>query len=272
MPPAAQDRCEEALRTGPAGVLRLSPDAAAARFASRRPHRDAPDLAGADRLRPPGPRAYRSSPECTTRNHGGGAVGSRRWPRILATTGGSERKARITIAAKQRGHFRASRKKTRLSNCAQDRGVRPTGASPRADRPTRRCCRLRRARPQGWSAPGPARPGSEAARATTRGPGRSSQSSRELLRLDFIPQVEIPDEEGWALRQLVSHQRFLGKQRVTLCNRIRSLLNVRLCHCPFAELFGAAGRRWLKSQPFTEKEQTIFETTLHQAPDDHPPA
>jgi len=84
----------------------------------------------------------------------------------------------------------------------------------------------------------------------------------QLLRLDFIPEVAMVDEETWTLRQLVSHQRSLGKQRVALRNRIRSLLNARLLHCPFVDLFGAAGRRWLKSQPFMEEEQTILETTL----------
>ena len=38
---------------------------------------------------------------------GGGSVGSLRCWRILVMTGGSEMKARMTIAAEQRGHFRA---------------------------------------------------------------------------------------------------------------------------------------------------------------------
>ncbi|MBD3237615.1 MAG: transposase, partial [Candidatus Eisenbacteria bacterium] len=33
-------------------------------------------------------------------------------------------------------------------------------------------------------------------------------------------------------------------------------------HCPFVDLFGAAGRRWLKSLPFAEEEQMILATTL----------
>jgi transposase len=84
----------------------------------------------------------------------------------------------------------------------------------------------------------------------------------QLLRLDFIPEVEMPDTETWALRQLVSQQRFLGKQRVALRNRIRSLLNSRLWHCPFVDLFGAAGRGWLRNQPFAEEERMILEITL----------
>jgi len=84
----------------------------------------------------------------------------------------------------------------------------------------------------------------------------------QLLRLDFIPEVEMPDEEIWALRELVSHRRFLGKQRVALRNRIRSLVNSRLYHCPFIELLGPAGRGWLATQQFTEEEQLILESAL----------
>jgi len=84
----------------------------------------------------------------------------------------------------------------------------------------------------------------------------------QLLRLDFIPEVEMPDEELWTLRELVSHRRFLGKQRVALRNRIRSLVNSRLFHCPFTELLGPAGRGWLASQQFAEEEQLILDSAL----------
>jgi transposase len=84
----------------------------------------------------------------------------------------------------------------------------------------------------------------------------------QLLRLDFIPEVEMPDEEIWALRELVSHRRFLGKQRVALRNRIRSLVNSRLYHCPFVELLGPAGRAWLATQQFSGEEQLILESAL----------
>lgn len=84
----------------------------------------------------------------------------------------------------------------------------------------------------------------------------------QLLRLDFIPEVEMPDEEIWALRELVSHRRFLGKQRVALHNRIRSLVNSRLYHCPYVELMGPAGRQWLAGLQFTEGERCILESAL----------
>lgn len=84
----------------------------------------------------------------------------------------------------------------------------------------------------------------------------------QLLRVDFIPEVEMPSEETWELRQLVSHRRVLGKQRVMLRNRLRGLINARLYHCPFAELLDASGRRWLLKQVFNPSERLILESTL----------
>jgi hypothetical protein len=55
----------------------------------------------------------------------------------------------------------------------------------------------------------------------------------------------MPDAKTWALRQLVAHRRFLGQRLVTVKNTIRGVLNKRLLACPYAELFGPSGRRWL---------------------------
>ena len=84
----------------------------------------------------------------------------------------------------------------------------------------------------------------------------------QLLRIGFIPEVEMPDEETWGLRELISHRRFLGKQRVALRNRIRALVNSRLYQCPRSELFGTGGRRWLEAQEFTAPERQILTGTL----------
>src|SRR4051794_9747172 len=61
---------------------------------------------------------------------------------------------------------------------------------------------------------------------------------------------------------LVSHRRFLGRQRVALRNRVASLVNGRLYHCPWESLFGAAGRKWLAQQEFSEEERLILTSTL----------
>ncbi len=84
----------------------------------------------------------------------------------------------------------------------------------------------------------------------------------QLLRVNFIPEVEMPSAETWELRQLVSHRRFLGKQRVALRNRLRGVVNGRLYHCPFDELLGASGRRWLLEQELNCAERTIVQSTL----------
>ena len=64
-----------------------------------------------------------------------------------------------------------------------------------------------------------------------------------LLRVDFIPEVQMLSEDTWELREMVSHRRFLGKQRVALRNRVRGMANARLLRCPCVDMFGAAGRR-----------------------------
>ena len=64
-------------------------------------------------------------PHIPRRGQGRWGCGSFRWRRILLSTGGSEMKARTTIAAWHWGHSRASRENTRLSNCAHFRCARP---------------------------------------------------------------------------------------------------------------------------------------------------
>jgi transposase len=84
----------------------------------------------------------------------------------------------------------------------------------------------------------------------------------QLLRVGFIPEVEMPSAETWELRQLVTHRRFLGKQRVALRNRLRGLINAKLYHCPYEQLLGAAGRQWFSQQTFTPAERIIRDSTL----------
>lgn len=84
----------------------------------------------------------------------------------------------------------------------------------------------------------------------------------QLLRMRFVPEVVMPDEATWALRELVSHRRFLGKERVALRNRVSSLVNGRLYHCPWESLFSTAGRKWLGERTFSPEEQLILASTL----------
>lgn len=84
----------------------------------------------------------------------------------------------------------------------------------------------------------------------------------QLLRANLIPEVQMPDEQTWELRQLVAHRRFLGKRLVAVKNTIRGVLNRKLLSCPYVELFGASGRQWLAEQGLTETERFIVDSSL----------
>lgn len=84
----------------------------------------------------------------------------------------------------------------------------------------------------------------------------------QLLRLDFLPEVTMCDEQTWELRRLISHRRFVGKQRVATRNAIKALLNHKLLHCPCNDLFVGAGRAWLDEQTFSQSEKSILDSQL----------
>jgi transposase len=89
-----------------------------------------------------------------------------------------------------------------------------------------------------------------------------------LLRADLVPEVAMPDEATWELRQLTAHRQSLGKRLVAVKNTLHGVLNKRLLVCPHADLFNAVGRQWLVHQPvFTETERLIVTSTLtvHEA-------
>jgi transposase len=44
----------------------------------------------------------------------------------------------------------------------------------------------------------------------------------QLLRMEFIPEVEMPGEETWELRQLVSHRLLLARKRTAVAERVAS--------------------------------------------------
>lgn len=67
----------------------------------------------------------------------------------------------------------------------------------------------------------------------------------QLLRADFIPEVKLPSEEVWQVRQLISHRRLLGKERTAIKNSIWGVLNKKLIVYPFSDLFSKKGKKWL---------------------------
>lgn len=84
----------------------------------------------------------------------------------------------------------------------------------------------------------------------------------QLLRSGFIPEVQMPDAETWELRQLVSHRRFLVKERTAAKNGVHAVLSRRLVEYGDKYLFSAPGRQWLKSLELNDTERFILENTL----------
>ena len=70
-----------------------------------------------------------------------------------------------------------------------------------------------------------------------------------LLKADFIPEVQMPDEKTWSYRQLISHMRHLSKQRTSIKNSIWGVLNRALIQVPHANLFTKKGIKWLEEVP-----------------------
>ncbi|MHC4493103.1 MAG: IS110 family RNA-guided transposase [Planctomycetota bacterium] len=81
----------------------------------------------------------------------------------------------------------------------------------------------------------------------------------QLLRVDFLPEVELPTADTWTLRQLMTHRRQLRRQSVTTKNTIHALLNRSLRHYPGKTLFSEAGYRWLAELELPPAERRIID-------------
>ncbi|MFQ5974673.1 MAG: IS110 family transposase, partial [Alphaproteobacteria bacterium] len=85
----------------------------------------------------------------------------------------------------------------------------------------------------------------------------------QLLRVDFLPAVQLPDDEAWALRQLISHRRLLIKQQTAAKNTIRSLLNRRLLALPEGVTpFARKTRRWMHELALPATERFVLDNAL----------
>jgi len=67
----------------------------------------------------------------------------------------------------------------------------------------------------------------------------------QLLRADYLPAVEMPDEATWARRQLVSHRQLLVEHQRSLKNTIHAVFNRLLLPRPE----GGASRPRASSRP-----------------------
>jgi len=85
----------------------------------------------------------------------------------------------------------------------------------------------------------------------------------QLLRTGFLPAVQMPSEETWARRQLISHRRLLVKQRTAAKNSMRAVLNRRLIEHPYGPtLFTEKSRAWMASLELPEAERFILDNAL----------
>ena len=89
----------------------------------------------------------------------------------------------------------------------------------------------------------------------------------QLLRLDFLPEVELPTRETWALRQIYTHRHQLRRQSVIAKNSIHALLNRSLIRYDDGLLFTQKGYAWLERLRLPEAEALVLrhQTALLQA-------
>ncbi|MCP3880370.1 MAG: IS110 family transposase [Sulfitobacter sp.] len=86
----------------------------------------------------------------------------------------------------------------------------------------------------------------------------------QLLRADFIPEVQMPEHKTWELRQLVTHRQLLARQKTAVRNAVHGILHRKLLRCPHQEAFSPKGRRWMREQSYTDTERFILDNTLAQ--------
>ena len=84
----------------------------------------------------------------------------------------------------------------------------------------------------------------------------------QLLRLDFLPEVQLPGRDTWALRQLMAHRKQLRAQSVATKDTIHSVLNRSLQRYPGKFLFSKEGFRWLAELELPAAERMVLD---HQA-------
>jgi len=85
----------------------------------------------------------------------------------------------------------------------------------------------------------------------------------QLLRADFLPAVQMPSSQTWALRQLVSHRRLLLKQQTATKNTIHAIFNRRLIHLPQGWTpFAQKTRCWMRERSLPPAEHFMLHNSL----------
>src|SRR5712691_316885 len=85
----------------------------------------------------------------------------------------------------------------------------------------------------------------------------------KLLAAGFLPEVWTPDEQTGALRRRIARRAQLVRQRTREKNQVHAILIRNLSErAPVADLFGAAGRRWLAAQRLPVDEREMVDACL----------
>jgi len=72
----------------------------------------------------------------------------------------------------------------------------------------------------------------------------------------------MPDRATWELRQLISHRRFLVKQRTAAKNTVHSILSQRLVDYSDKYLWSRPGRDWIRGLALPETEMFLLDSAL----------
>jgi transposase len=67
----------------------------------------------------------------------------------------------------------------------------------------------------------------------------------ELLRVNLLPTIWVPDADVLARRKLLRGRAYLVRMRTRMKNRIHGYLTAENCRCLVTDLYGKAGRAWL---------------------------
>jgi transposase len=87
----------------------------------------------------------------------------------------------------------------------------------------------------------------------------------ELLAADYLPSVWQADDATKALRRQVGAHIALVRQRTRVKNQVQAILARNLLpRCPFSDLFGIKGRRWLADQALPADERRAVGSLLRQ--------
>ena len=87
----------------------------------------------------------------------------------------------------------------------------------------------------------------------------------QLLAVDFLPPVWLPDDRTAMLRRMSTARSSLVRQRTQTKNRVHAVLHRNLMPRPPAtDLFGKAGRTWLETLPLPKDEQDAVASLLRQ--------